>query len=114
MSHKINKLLVALALISLTSITLASGPPCGGSDGPGRGFGPGNPGDRLAYELNLNTEQQTQVQTIMKEQRNEAQTWKEQHEKATEEKLNKVLNAEQMEKFQSLKKNRSGPGRRRF
>lgn len=114
MSNKTNKLLIGLTLISLTSVALAFGPRCGGPDGPGRGFGPGNPGDRLSYELNLNTDQQKQVKAILEEQRNEAKAWREQHKKETDVKLNKVLNAEQIEKFQSLKNNRPEPGRRRF
>jgi len=91
-----SKLLIGLTLVSLSSIGLAYGPQWGG----GPGYGPGN---RMAQELNLTTEQQDKVKTIMQKHREEGQAWREKHHKELETKLGDVLSAEQLETFKSFK-----------
>lgn len=103
MAAKKGKLLIALTLVSLTSAVLAFGPQGGG---PGYGGGA-----RMAQELNLTVEQQQQVQELMKKHREEGRQWREQHRKDMEIKLGGVLTPEQLEKFKSIKKQRSS-GRR--
>jgi len=93
-----NKLLLGLALVSLSSVGLAFG--WGG--GPGYGAGPGG-GYRIAKELNLSTEQQEQMQTIMQQHREEGQQWREQHRTELETKLGNVLTADQLEQFKAFK-----------
>lgn len=95
-----SKLLVGLALVSLSSVGFAVGTQWGG--GPGYGPGPGG-GYRIAQELNLTTEQQEQMQTIMQAHREEGKKWREQHHKDLETKLSDVLNAEQLEQFKAIK-----------
>ncbi len=92
MSYKINTLVIGLILISLTSLSFASGP------------NKENRGQRMAQELNLTAEQQTQVQEIMKEQKSAAETWRSSHHEQTREKLSQVLNQEQLAKFDAKKK----------
>ncbi|MCP3849106.1 MAG: hypothetical protein GY694_02535 [Gammaproteobacteria bacterium] len=95
MSYKINAIATGLILISLTTVSLASN-----SFKQQRG-------ERLAQELNLTSEQQEEVKSIMQEQRKEAQAWRKQHQEETKNKLSKVLNNEQMEKFETMKKQRA-------
>jgi Spy/CpxP family protein refolding chaperone len=103
MSTKINMLLIALALFSLTSISFAYNPQCGG---PGQGRGPGGGGFRVAQILNLTSEQQQEFQNIMQEQRKIGQAWREKHHQETEAKLGQILNEEQLKKFKEFKQNR--------
>ncbi len=103
---KINKrnLVIAVALVSLSSMAIAFGPQMGG---PGSGGG-----YRMAQELNLTTEQQEQVRDIMIEHREEAQIIREQHRKELESKLSTVLSAEQLDIFKEMKLQRGGKGMR--
>jgi len=97
-----NKLLIGLALISLTSIGLAFGPQWGGAPGQASGFGPGG-GYGMTQQLNLTTEQQQQVQTIMQSHREEGWAWREKHHQALEGKLSEVFDAEQLEQFKAFR-----------
>ncbi len=106
MSTKINKSLIALALVSLVSISLAYGPPCTSTANNG--------GYSLANRLNLTAEQLQQVQTVLQEQRQEARAWRKDHRAETETRLSKVLNAEQMEQFKALKQHRFNAKGRHF
>ena len=104
MSTKLNKLLIAIAAISLTSATLAFGQPY---NGKGSGQYQADKSNTIGYgltqKLDLNEQQQKQIQRIMKQQRKEARTWRKQHRQETETKLSTVLNAEQIEKYKALK-----------
>lgn len=101
MAIKKGKLLIGLALVSLTSVGLAFGPQWGA--------GPGN-GNRMAQELNLSAEQKDQVQNLMQKHREEGMKWREQHRKDMETQLSNVLTGEQMAKFKDLKQ--QGPSGR--
>lgn len=94
MSHKINTLLASLVLISITSMSVAAGQ-----------YNQ-NRGQRMAQELNLTADQQTQVKEIMEEQKSKAKTWRTSHQEETKAKLSQVLNDEQMAKFDAMKKQR--------
>lgn len=94
MSRKINTLLASLVLISITSMSAVAG-----QYNQDRG-------QRMAQELNLTTEQQTQVKEIMEEQKSKAKAWRTNHQEETKGKLSQVLNDEQMAKFDAIKKQR--------
>lgn len=115
MSTKLNKLLIGVAVISLTSATLAFGQPCNGK-GPGQNQASGSNtiGYRLTEKLNLDEHQQKQMQVIMEQQRKQARAWRKQHWQDTETKLSTVLNAEQMEKFKTLKQHRRNLKAKKF
>lgn len=113
MSTKTNKLLIGLALISLASASLAFGSPGGGMKScQHRGFSPDGGGYRIVNELNLTTEQQNQMQTIMQEQREAAKAWRKKQAEETEAKLSKVLNPEQLEQFKEFKQHQRFHGKR--
>ncbi len=95
MTNKINKLLIAAVLVSLTSISFAYEQPRQ------------ERGGRMAQELNLSAEQQEQFNSIIKEQRATAKSWRQKHHEETREKLSKILNGEQMKKLDELKDKRS-------
>lgn len=101
---KINKRnsLIALALVSLSSMTFAFAAHMGGP-GPGDGY-------RMAQELNLTKEQQEQVRDIMTKHRDEAEKMRKQHPKDLETKLSTVLSSEQLETFKEMKQKRGGKG----
>lgn len=101
---KINKRnsLIALALVSLSSMAFAFGPKMGGN-GPGDGY-------RMAQELNLTKEQQEQVRDIMTKHRDETEKMRKQHRKDLETKLSTVLSSEQLETFKEMKQKRGGKG----
>lgn len=94
-----SKLLIALSLVGLTSVSMAFGPKWGGPGPNGSGF-------RLAQVLELSEEQQSKVKEVMQAHREEGQKWREQHRSALENKLSSVLTEEQLEKFKAMKKNR--------
>lgn len=104
---KINKRnsLIAVALISLSSMALAYGPQKGGP-GPGGGY-------RMAQELNLTEAQQEQVRGIMTKHREEGKAMREQHRKALETELSTVLSPEQLDTFKEMKQKRGGKGMKR-
>ncbi len=95
MSTKINTLVIATVLISLTSLSFAF-------DQPRQGRG----GERMTRELNLSPEQQKQFKNIMKEQRASAKIWRQKHQEETRAKLSQVLNEKQMEKLDKMKEQR--------
>jgi len=101
---KLNKRnsIIAVALISLSSMAIAFGPQMGGP-GPGDGY-------RMAQELNLTKEQQEQVRNIMTKHRDEAEKIRKQHRKDLETKLSTVLSSEQLETFKEMKQKRGGKG----
>ena len=74
--------IIAVALISLSSMAFAFGPQMGG---PGSGGG-----YRMAQELNLTEEQQEQVRDIMTKHREEAKAKRDEHRKELENKLSTV------------------------
>ena len=95
MKHTKRNLVVAVALISVSSLALAFGPAMT-ERGPGAGY-------RIAQELNLTTEQQEQVKSIMTQHRDEAVKMRKQHRDKLKDKLSDVLSTEQMEKFDAMK-----------
>jgi Spy/CpxP family protein refolding chaperone len=103
MSNKLSLLLIAITLLSFTTISLAFNPPCGGPGQAGN-LGPG--GGRMAQQLNLTTEQQQQFQNIMQEQRKIGQAWREKHHQEVETQLSKVLDEEQLKNFKAFKQAR--------
>ena len=108
MSTKTNKLLIGLALVSFASASLAMGPPGGCKS---RGFGPDG-GGYIMNELNLTSEQQSQVKTILQEQRETAKAWKQKHAEETQAKLGKVLTPEQLEEYKAFKQHHRFHGKK--
>jgi len=107
MPTQLNKLLIAIAAISLTSAPLVFAQPFNGKGaGQNQAVNSQTIGYGLTKKLNLDKQQEKQVQIIMKQQRKEARTWRKQHRQETEAKLSTVLNTEQMEKFKTLKQQR--------
>ena len=100
---KLNKRnsIIAVALISLSSMAIAFGPQMGG---------PGPGGYRMAQELNMTTEQQEQVRDIMTKHREEGQAIRDKHREELEVKLSTVLSPEQLDTFKEMKQQRGGKG----
>ena len=90
--------IIAVALISLSSLAIAFGPQKG-VPGPGGGY-------RMAQELNLTQEQQEQVRDIMIKHRKEAKVMRDEHRKELENKLSTVLSSEQLDTFKAIKQQR--------
>ncbi|MDX2506172.1 MAG: hypothetical protein QNL62_17070 [Gammaproteobacteria bacterium] len=100
---KLNKRnsIIAVTLISLSSMALAFGPQMGG---------PGSGGYRMAQELNLTTEQQEQVGDIMTKHREERKSIRDKHREQLEIKLSTVLSPEQLDTFKEMKQQRGKKG----
>ncbi|MCK5647797.1 MAG: hypothetical protein KAI22_02870 [Gammaproteobacteria bacterium] len=115
MPTKLNKLLIGIAVISLTSAPLAFAQAFNGK-GPdqNQAVKSNSIGYGLTKKLNLDKQQEKQVQIIMKQQRKESRTWRKQHRQETEAKLSTVLNTEQMEKFKALKQQRRNLRARKY
>jgi Spy/CpxP family protein refolding chaperone len=89
------RLLISFALLSLTSASLAMGPPWAERQQGRDAF--------LIQELNLSAEQQKQFQKLRQEQREQAMQWRAQRQKIMQEKMQSLLTEEQLEKFKTIK-----------
>jgi len=103
---KLNKRnsIIAVALISFSSMAIAFGPQAGVRD---------QGGYRMAQELNLTTEQQKQVQDIMSKHREEGRVIRDKHREELKIKLSTVLSSEQLDTFKEMKQQRGGKGMKR-
>lgn len=114
MKSQKNKVLLATALIALSSAAFAFGPFGGG--GPMRGgmmSGEYSADDflamranHLARTLNLSDSQKDQIVDIMKVQHDEAEKWRDTHQQQTQDKFAEVLTAEQLDEFKAIQEER--------